>query len=456
MVGGAQNAPAVETQSDVIVAVATPPGQGGVGIVRVSGPDLTSFAQAWVGRSLPPRSAVYTHMRDAAGETLDSGVALYFQAPHSYTGEDVVEWQGHGSPVLQDAIVQRAIDCGARHAQRGEFTYRGYCHGRLDLTQAEAVADIIAAPTLDAAKSAFRTLDGGLSARILTTKEALIQARALVDGTLDFPDDEPAELHAQPVMEAVARAESDLAALLEVFEAGAASQATHAVVIAGAPNVGKSSLYNALVGHDAAIVTDQPGTTRDVLQADAKIAGRLCRVIDTAGLRDESHDAIEQEGMERARSLMRDAQVCLVVVDLSDPATWEQPTTAAAVIRVGNKMDVIPRDQMTAACAAAGVDCAVSAISHDGMAALQAKIETLVKTTSPAQATMSARPRHISLCKRALSHMHEAHETVQDVSQWDIVSHELAAATGHLTEMTGDISPDDVLGTVFASFCIGK
>jgi tRNA modification GTPase len=334
--------------AETIVAIATPPGRGGVGIVRVSGKSLEAIAQSFCGKSLAPRVATHTQFRDAQNEIIDDGLALFFKAPASFTGEDVLELHAHGSPVVLQALVRRAIELGARHAEPGEFTKRAYLNNKLDLAQAEAVADIIDAATENAARAAVRSLTGEFSKHIQTLQDRLIRLRMFVEATLDFPEEDVEFIEQEKAREQLA---STRAALENVIAQAAQGQLLHdgiRVVLAGAPNVGKSSLLNALAGEDIAIVTPIAGTTRDTVRARISLNGLPVEIIDTAGLRD-TDDAVEKIGIERTRAVIADADLALLLIDASgagdadnniETLVRELPASLPRIV-VANKVDLL-------------------------------------------------------------------------------------------------------------------
>lgn len=443
---------------DTIAALATPPGLGGVGIVRISGPHAATIAHAMLGRVPEPRYAAFGVFRDHAGTFIDEGLALYFPAPHSFTGEDVLELQGHGGPVVLDLILRRCLELGARLARPGEFSERAFLNGKLDLIQAEAVADLIESSTALAVRLAGRNLQGVFSRRIDELVEQLIQIRLHVEATLDFPD-EDIDLADEPTIA------TDLAAtlarvhqLLTDAHHGQIIREGLAVVIAGVPNVGKSSLLNALCGTEAAIVTDIPGTTRDLLKFDIQVDGLPIRLVDTAGLR-HTQDPIEQEGVRRAHAAAHEADVVLWVYAADsecDETLRDSFPAGCPIIRVRNKIDLlnetahwIERD--------GEVEIALSVASGDGLELLktQLKAQAGLNTAHP-EGIFMARRRHLDALERTQTHLQAAATHLEHRCGAELVAEELQLAQRTLGEITGEFTTEDLLGRIFADFCLGK
>ncbi|HEY5781343.1 MAG TPA: tRNA uridine-5-carboxymethylaminomethyl(34) synthesis GTPase MnmE [Lysobacter sp.] len=440
---------------DTIAAIATAPGAGGVGIVRLSGPHSCAIGQALCGRALKPRHAHHARFRDERDETIDDGIALYFAAPASYTGEDVVELQAHGSPAVLQELVARCVALGARRARPGEFSERAFLEGRLDLAQAEAVADLIAAADVRAARAARRALDGEFSRRVEALADELLAIRVHVEAAIDFAD-EPidtlggAQLRARLASTAVA-----LDDLLRAAERGRRlREGLHAVIV-GPPNAGKSSLLNALAGRDRAIVTDIAGTTRDLLHEVVRIDGVELTLVDTAGLR-EGGDAIEREGMRRARGELERADLAIVVLDARDPeggatAVADAIAGVPACLWLHNKVDLLPIPP-----AHAPDVVHVSAHTGQGLDALHRHLRDLAGGEGAGgEGEFTARARHVDALVRAqtelsAARMHLDHEAL------DLAAEALRLAHDQLGEITGKVRADDLLGHIFASFCIGK
>ena len=444
--------------SDTIVALATPPGTGGVAIVRVSGPAARDIARALLGDVPPARHAGFRVFRDADGGAIDQGLALFFPAPHSYTGEDVLELHGHGAPVVVDWLLRRTIDVGARLARPGEYAERAFLNGKLDLAQLEAVADLINAQSIEAARSALRSLDGEFSRRVHAIVEQLVQLRLHIEAAIDFPEEE-IDFLADPTLDRASKALSQaLTQLAQATEQGCLLNHGMTVVLVGAPNAGKSSLLNALSGTDAAIVSSIPGTTRDVVRAPAQIDGLPLHFLDTAGLR-ASDDPIEREGITRARAAMTRADRVVVVIDDSDHDSTVDTSLRAQVAGlpctwVYNKIDRSGR----AAGVVAGAEAtyAVSAITGAGMDALRAHLKACMGYRTAGEGTFIARRRHLDAVHRAQQHAQAAQTLLTQRRAGELVAEELRRAQQALGEITGEFTPEDLLERIFASFCIGK
>jgi tRNA modification GTPase len=473
-------------QTDPITAVATAPGRGAVGIVRVSGRGLLPFVQALLGRSLKPREATYLPLPDAQGQPIDHGLALWFPGPHSYTGEDVLELQGHGGPVVLQLLLARCLAVaqsvkpdgepllpGLRPARPGEFTERAFLNDKLDLAQAEAVADLIDASTEAAARSASRSLAGVFSERIHTLRDALIHLRMLVEATLDFPEEDIDFLQKADAVGQLQRLRSALADVQGQARQGALLRDGLKVVIAGQPNAGKSSLLNALAGAELAIVTPIAGTTRDVVQQTIQIEGVPLHVIDTAGLRDSPDvDEVEKIGIQRAWGQIERADAVLFLHDLTrshcadyqaaDAAIAAQLRAAlpagVAVLQVWNKLDQCPADAGSALAErmqAGGL--ALSAKNGDGLEALRQRLLALAGWQHAGDGLFMARERHLQALQRVGAHLDSAHALLAvGAEQLDLLAEELRLAQHALGEITGEFTADDLLGEIFSRFCIGK
>ena len=434
-----------------ICAVATPPGRGGVGIIRLSGPRALALATDVVGQLPPPRQAALRTFVDQAGEAIDEGLVLAFPAPQSMTGEDVVELQGHGGPVVLDQLLQRLLSLGATLAEPGEFSQRAFINGRLDLTRAEAVADLIAAGSEAAAKAAMRSLRGEFAQRIESLSEALTTLRVHLESSLDFTDEPLEGLALARLTEQMAELMSRLDATRAAAAQGQQLQEGLTVVIAGRPNAGKSSLLNALTGQDAAIVTELAGTTRDILDRHLHIDGLPLRVLDTAGLR-EGGDVIEQEGVRRAQAAMAKADRIILVSESGsdDPNLVERLPDAVPITYVHNKIDLTGR--------AAGVDgehVAVSALTGEGLPALRAHLRGQLAVVSD-EPLFTARRRHLHALDAAATALAQAHAAGVAGEGEELIAESLREAQQALGEITGAISTEDLLGRIFSTFCIGK
>ena len=451
-----------------IVAVATPPGRGGIAIVRLSGPAVRSIASAMLGQLPPARYATHARFRAADDQLLDAGLALFFPAPHSYTGEDVLELHGHGGPVLTESLIMRALELGARRALPGEFTQRAYLNQKLDLAQAEAVADLIAAGSEAAARAALRSLQGEFSARVNALDEALATLRAQVEACIDFPSEEIDFLGAAALGRRLAEVSAQCLSLQAAARQGRLLSEGLTVVIVGAPNAGKSTLLNRLSGHEAAIVTDIPGTTRDVLRERIQIDGVPLLLLDTAGLR-EGGDAIETEGMRRARAALADADHVLFLIDAQiDPQARSFEAERARlpggvpVTLLYNKIDLLEGARAgegsgTGILAVPGLAAlAISARSGAGLDALRTHLLNAAGYSPSEGGTLSARSRHLEALRQTALHLNAAESQRLDARASELVAEELRAAQRALGEITGQSTADELLGRIFGSFCIGK
>lgn len=446
---------------DTIAAIATPPGRGGVGIVRISGPAVAAIAEAVIGGLPPPRQAALRRFRDVAGAVIDHGIALYFPKPHSFTGEEVLELQGHGGVVVLDLLLQRVVACGARIAHPGEFSQRAFLNGRIDLTQAEAVADLIAAGSAAAARLAVRSLEGAFSERIHSLVETLIGLRMEVEAAIDFPEEELELLAEERLVAGLQRLLQQLAATLASARSGRLLRDGILLVIAGAPNVGKSSLLNALAGYASAIVSATPGTTRDLLRERIQIDGIPVHLVDTAGLR-LSEDPIEQEGMRRARSELARADLLLWLVEDGDDAqpAWstlppELPATLPHIV-VRNKIDLSGAPPSVEQQPGGDVVVRISAREGSGIDLLRGQIRQLAVGEGSGEGEFLARRRHLDALTRGECHLRQGLEQLQQRRAGELLAEELRLAQAALGEITGEFSADDLLGEIFAGFCIGK
>ena len=441
-----------QARLDLIAAIATAPGRGGVGVVRVSGAEIAPLATAILGRLPEPRRATFTRFLGRDGEVLDEGIALYFAAPHSFTGEHVLELQGHGGPVVLNLILQRCVELGARLAAPGEFTRRAYLNGKLDLAQAEAVADLIDAASGEAARSAVRSLSGAFSARIAELVEALTRLRMLVEATLDFPEEEIDFLRDADAFGRLDAIDASLRAVRSQARQGVLLREGLTVVLIGQPNVGKSSLMNQLAGFEAAIVTEIAGTTRDTVREAIQIQGVPLHIIDTAGLRD-TDDAVEKIGIARTWDAVGKADVALLLVDAAHGVGERevailQRLPGVARLTLHNKIDVTldaPR--------AVGDEIWLSAKTGAGVELLREKLLEAAGWQAVGEGAFMARARHLDALGRAASHLAAARTAA---TQLELFAEELRLAQVALSEITGEFTADDLLGEIFSKFCIGK
>jgi tRNA modification GTPase len=448
----------VGPRAETIVAIATPAGRGGVGIVRVSGASVPAIAKLICGKALQPRVARLCTFAGSRGEAIDTGLALYFPAPHSYTGEHMLELHAHGSPVVLDLLVARVLECGARLAEPGEFTRRAYLNEKLDLAQAEAVADLIESSSAEAARAALRSLQGEFSRAVAAVVEAVIQTRMHVEAAIDFPEEEVDFLDDRVLRQRLEDVRNELAALTRRAKQGALLRSGFKVVIAGKPNAGKSSLLNALAGHDAAIVTNIPGTTRDVLREHINVDGLIVQLADTAGLRAEA-DMVEAEGIRRARREMENADHVLYVVDAARSDLHEslqhdieELNAPCALTIVLNKVDLARPSIESVSWPL----LAVSATTHAGLDELRAHLKKVAGRRSEGEDVFLARRRHLDALHRAADHVLRAERQLLEHRAGELVAEELRSAQNALNEITGEFTADDLLGRIFSSFCIGK
>ena len=467
---------------DPIAAIATAPGRGAVGIVRVSGKGLGVLVEAVCGRTLRPREATYLPFRDAVGQPIDQGLALFFPAPHSYTGEDVLELQAHGGPVVLQLLLARCLEAGAqahpatgqpalpglRVAQPGEFTERAFLNDKIDLAQAEAIADLIDASTTAAARSASRSLTGAFSHEIHALRDALIHLRMLVEATLDFPEEEIDFLRKADARGQLSNLKQTLSQVMRRARQGALLREGIKVVIAGQPNAGKSSLLNALAGAELAIVTPIAGTTRDKVQQTIQIEGVPLHIIDTAGLRD-SDDEVERIGIARAWDEIAGADAVLFLHDLArrdaldyraadaviESTLAEKLPSSVPVIDVWNKVDCVPGAAQPASAGRAAVH--LSARTGEGLDALRRILLEVAGWQSAPEGVYIARARHVQALRTVQQHLEEAAAQLDALGPaLDLLAEELRLAQNALSSITGEFSSDDLLGVIFSSFCIGK
>ncbi|UYM18383.1 tRNA uridine-5-carboxymethylaminomethyl(34) synthesis GTPase MnmE [Endozoicomonas euniceicola] len=450
--------------NDTIAAQATAPGRGGVGIIRVSGPDALKVARAVLKIEPKPRNAHYGPFHDENDEALDQGIALFFPNPNSFTGEDVLELQGHGGPVILDLLLRRILALGVRQANPGEFSERAFLNDKMDLAQAEAIADLIDSSSEQAARSALRSMQGAFSKRVNTLVESLIQLRIYVEAAIDFPEEEIDFLADGKVSNDLSLVIGDLAEVIREAGQGAIQREGMTVVIAGRPNAGKSSLLNAMAGRETAIVTDIAGTTRDVLREHIHIDGMPLHVIDTAGLR-ETDDKVEQIGVERAFREIEDADRVLLMVDgtgtdaMNPHDIWPEfvdrlPSKDKLTV-VRNKIDLTGEQ--------AGIEDAdgvpvvrVCAMSEHGLDALREHLKACMGYEGAMEGGFSARRRHLDALRRAGEFLDNGRLQLEYMGAGELLAEDLRHAQKALGEITGQFSSDDLLGRIFSSFCIGK
>ncbi|MFT6154108.1 MAG: tRNA modification GTPase [Bermanella sp.] len=453
-----------QLNTDTIVAIATPPGRGGVGIVRVSGPKSKDIANQMLGFMPKPRYAHYCPFKDQAQNTIDEGLALYFEGPNSFTGENILELQGHGGPVVLDFVLKRCIELGARTARPGEFSERAFLNDKIDLTQAEAIADLIDSASEQAARCAVRSLQGAFSNRIHELVNSLIQLRIYVEAAIDFPEEEIDFLSDGKVEKDLRGVMDNLANVMQEANQGTLLREGMTVVIAGRPNAGKSSLLNALSGRDTAIVTHIAGTTRDVLREHIHIDGMPLHIIDTAGLRD-APDEVERIGIQRAWNEIEQADRVLLVVDGTE-------TTKTAPHDIWpDFVDKLPHpERITVVRNKADLTGEISGISEgeqspiiriaakdgSGISELREHLKTIMGYNASTEGGFIARRRHIEALERATVFLNSGLDQLTGASAGELLAEDLRMAQNSLNEITGEFSSDDLLGKIFGSFCIGK
>ncbi len=457
--------------ADTICAVATPPGRGGIGIVRVSGPRARELGRAVTGRALTPRRARHCDFLAEGGEAIDAGIALFFEGPRSYTGEDTLELQGHGGAQVTGALLDRVRALGARPARPGEFSERAFLNGRLDLAQAEAVADLIDAGSREAARCAMRTLKGEFSRQVRGLARRLTAMRVGLEASIDFGEEDIDPAGPEETLAALAAAEELLGGIVRRARQGAVLKEGLDVVIAGRPNAGKSSLLNALAGADAAIVADVPGTTRDLLREELALDGLPVHVTDTAGLR-PSGDAVEAEGVRRAGKAAGEADRVLLVIDAADPppdgdllaplaeALGEEGTSAERTTLVFNKIDRLPDARAGAervVCRGRTFDAVrISALRGDGLESLREHLKACAGWRGEGSGAFMAHGRQLAALAAAGEAMTRARSELAGEARAELAAEDLRVAQRELGAITGEVTSDDLLGEIFSSFCIGK
>ena len=445
-------------QGETIAAIASGAGAAGIGVIRVSGKTAAAVACSLLGRPPKPRHAHYCSFHDGDGERLDQGLLIYFPAPHSFTGEDVFELQAHGSPVMLGVLLRRLVELGARHARPGEFSERAYLNGKLDLAQAEAIADLIASGSEAAARAAVRSLDGEFSRQVDQLAEAVVRLRMWIEAAIDFPEEEIDFLAAPDLSEALSSLRASLDDLLLATRRGVRLVDGLHVVIIGRPNAGKSSLLNALSASDRAIVTEVPGTTRDVLREDIDLDGIALTLVDTAGLR-EATDVVEAEGIRRARAELEHADLVVLVStddDLTvDIALLDPVATTTDRLVIHNKIDLAGSSGHRQTIGG-NTHIWLSAHSGEGIGLLIEELKSRAGHDHFGSGSFSARARHVAALERAGEHLHAALHALHEQHAGELAVEELRDMHRQLGEITGEFSSDDLLGRIFADFCIGK
>ena len=438
--------------SDTIAAIATPTGQGGVGIIRISGPSAAEVSKIISGLCPAPRYAHYGVFRDENNNTIDSGLTLYFKKPFSFTGEDVIEFHAHGGPVVLDILLKEILQHDVRPARAGEFTERAFLNDKIDLTQAEAIADLIAADSEQAARAAIRSMQGEFSIVIQQLVEDLTQLRIYVESALDFPEEEIDFLADAAISEKLKAVELKLQKVKTSAQQGRLLKEGMTVVIAGKPNAGKSSLLNQLAGQDSAIVTEVPGTTRDILREHIQIDGLPLHIIDTAGLRD-SDDVVEQEGIKRAKQMIENADRILFVVDVNDD---EQTMMQTLPADIGKTIIYNKIDRTDHVAEIKGQDIYLSAKTGAGIDLLKQHLKDCMGYQQKTEGQFIARRRHLDAIDVAEKHLQLADKNLHVLKAGELLAEELRFAQEALSSITGEFSSDDLLGRIFSDFCIGK
>jgi len=445
--------------TDTIAAVATARGNGPVGIIRLSGPGALTIAQTITGSELKARFAHYASFTDKAGATLDTGIALYFPGPNSFTGEDVVELQGHGGHIVLQTILTRCLNLGARSARPGEFSERAFLNGKIDLLQAEAIADLISAENETAAKLASTSLSGSFSNYVNTLSEQLNELRALTEASIDFPEEDIDVLERHSVIQRLEGCKETLSALLDEVSKSQRKTQTYTAVLYGAPNAGKSSLLNALAHDDVAIVTHLAGTTRDTLKQKINIGDLTLEIIDTAGIRD-TQDVIEQEGVKRAKDSAALADLVIHVIDdtaqTANASHTEYQKDGNLVLRVRNKIDQSGRSAGPSVSSDNITEVGVSAKTGEGLSTLTKTIETILLGDGHQNSQFSARQRHVEALADANEKLADALAAFNIHNAAELLSADLKLVQSSIDSLTGKVSSDDILGQIFSSFCIGK
>jgi tRNA modification GTPase len=446
---------AINLQQDTIVARATPAGRGGVGIIRISGAAAGDIAVALLGRLPKPRYATYSGFRDTDGTSLDSGIALWFPGPHSFTGEDVLEIQGHGGAVVMDLLLERITALGARLAEPGEFSKRAFLNDKIDLTQAEAIVDLIDSGSRVAARAAQRSLQGEFSRAVMQLNARITELRVHVEAAIDFPDEDIDFLSDSGLLERVSVVDNAFFELTRSAREGCLLREGATLVLAGKPNAGKSSLLNALSGYSAAIVTDVPGTTRDVIKEHIDLDGLPLSIVDTAGLR-SSTDVVEQEGVRRTHEQLRQADLAILVIDVNKPTEADEliadVPSDLQIIKVLNKCDLSNRQP---GLSEDGSAIYVSALTGAGLGDLRSLLKQRLGYLPSESGSITARRRHLTTLAVALAAFEDGRARLAEGSG-ELMADDLLRSQNALAEITGEFSSDDLLGEIFSNFCIGK
>ena len=465
------------TNTDTICAIATAPGRSGIGIIRISGPSCLSLSQRILGFKPKPRKAYFAEFTDDNSEIIDKGIALYFKAPNSFTGEDILELQGHGGVFILNSLLKAVLNMGCRMARPGEFSERAFLNNKMDLTQVEAIADLINANTEQAARSAYRTLEGAFSNRINDLVASITALRVYIEAAIDFTDEDIDFISEGNIVEKLSAITSQTDAVFRQARVGAILQEGISVAIAGRPNAGKSSLLNSLSGRESAIVTDIPGTTRDTLRELIDLGGIPVHIIDTAGLR-VSSDVVEQEGVRRARQVIEDADLVMLIIDSQDQLSRKEsldqlfietglPLTVLELNRllvVFNKVDLLDADALKEMRESDTVVIGnkeiaalrVSARTGDGLDQLRTQLKHMAGLSSSEEGIFSARERHMRALQKTGDFLDSAAAQLREGGKLELVAEDLRQAQNSLGEITGQVTSDDLLGEIFASFCIGK
>lgn len=438
-----------------IAAIATPQGRGGIGVIRLSGERAIEIAEQISGKKPVDRKAIYTHFKNQVGEIIDSGLMVQFAAPNSFTGEDVVELQGHGSPIVQDMLIERLVELGARQARAGEFSERAFLNDKVDLAQAEAIADLINSQTQQAAKGAMQSLRGVFSDKIDALLKELIYLRMYVEAAIDFPEEEIDFLADDKLRAQIKQLQQQLKDTLKQAQQGSVLQAGLKVVLAGRPNAGKSSLLNALAGHDAAIVTDIPGTTRDSISQSINVDGLAVHFIDTAGLR-ESNDTVEKIGILKTHQAIQEADIVVYLIDASDVQSVAEADNDIAQLDLADAQLIKVFNKLDQTTASNDQDLFISAKTGEGLNQLKQKISELAGYDQKSETIFTARRRHLVALEATRDAVDRGVTQLEIHNAGELLAEELLQAQNSLSEITGEFSADDLLGEIFAGFCIGK